>query len=75
MKINLVENGRAIPLLVETAGLEGVRRIAAAVAEDICLVSGVRPEVVSEELLKSTAVCHKILQPADIPVDLFGHRR
>lgn len=60
MKINLVENGRAIPLLVETAGLEGVRRIAAAVAEDICLVSGVRPEVVSEELLKSTAVCQAV---------------
>lgn len=61
MKINLVENGKAIPLLVEAAGLEGVRRIAAAVAEDISLVSGTTPEVVDEEQIKRRGDCRVIL--------------
>lgn len=48
MGLRLIENGAAIPVLVETGGLEGVRRIAETVAEDICLVTGVKPEVVDE---------------------------
>lgn len=46
--MNLIENGKALPLLVEAEAFEGVRRIAAAVAGDIELVTGVRPEILSE---------------------------
>ena len=51
MEIRLIQAGRAIPLLVESQALEGVRRIAETVAEDICLVTDVRPEIVTEETL------------------------
>lgn len=54
MELKLVEKGKAIPILVEAAGLEGVKRIGAAVAEDICLVTGVRPEVIDGEQLKES---------------------
>lgn len=50
-KLKLILNGQAAPILVEKSGYEGVRRIAGAVAEDICLVTDVRPEIVDEEWL------------------------
>ncbi|MCM1188791.1 MAG: glycosyl hydrolase 115 family protein [bacterium] len=55
MEIRLAQNGRAVPLLVESAGWEGVRRIAAAVAEDICLVTDVKPEVLDEGALEKAS--------------------
>ena len=49
-----MENGKIIPILVESEGFEGVRRIAAAVAEDICLVTGKKPEVIHPKEIKKT---------------------
>lgn len=49
--MKLVEGGKALPILVESEAFEGVRLIAETVAEDICLVSGVKPEIVSETAL------------------------
>ena len=51
--MKLIEGGRALPILVESQAFEGVKLIAEAVAEDICLVTDVRPEVVSEAFLES----------------------
>lgn len=50
MELRLIENGGAIPVLVETAAWEGVRRIADTLAEDIRLVTGKRPETGDEGL-------------------------
>lgn len=61
MEIRLTENGKAAPLLVESAGLEGVRRIAAAVAEDICLVTDIRPQIVDESALQGAEAPDVIL--------------
>ena len=55
--MNLIENGKALPLLVEAEAFEGVRRIAAAVAGDVELVTGVRPEVLSEYTGSSAILC------------------
>lgn len=55
--MNLIENGKALPLLVEAEAFEGVRRIAAAVAGDVELVTGVRPEVLSEYTGGSAILC------------------
>ena len=54
-KIQLILNGQAAPILVEKSGYEGVRRIAETVAEDICLVTDVRPEIVEEGWLEAQA--------------------
>lgn len=48
MEQKLVSGGMAAPLLVETGAFEGVKRIAEAVAGDVCLVTGVKPEIVDE---------------------------
>lgn len=48
MELKLVKNGKAIPMLVEAESFEGVKKIAEAVAEDICLVTDVKPEIISE---------------------------
>ncbi len=45
--MKLVEGGKALPILVESQAYEGVRLIAETVAEDIRLVTDVRPDVVS----------------------------
>lgn len=49
--MRLVKEGRAVPILVEESAFEGVKRIADTVAEDIRLVTGVRPSVLTEESL------------------------
>ena len=54
MELKLVEKEKAIPILVEEEGFEGVRRIAAAVAEDIFLVTAKKPEVLNAEEIKKT---------------------
>lgn len=54
-KMQLILNGQAAPILVEQSGYEGVRRIAGAVAEDICLVTDVKPELVDEGWLAERA--------------------
>ncbi len=59
MELNLIKDGKAIPILVEAAGLEGVRRIGSTVAEDICLVTGMRPEVMDGEQLKESGALMK----------------
>ncbi len=50
-EFRLIEENRAVPILVETTGYEGVRRIADTLAEDICLVSDKKPERVDEAWL------------------------
>lgn len=42
------EKGCAVPILVETAAHEGVRRIADTLSEDILLVTGKKPERITE---------------------------
>jgi len=49
--MKLVETGKAVPILVESDAFEGVKRIADTVAEDICLVTGVKPAVADETML------------------------
>ena len=51
--MKLIEGGRALPILVESQAFEGVKLIAEAVAGDICLVTDVRPEILSEAFLES----------------------
>lgn len=51
--MRLVYDGQAVPLLVETGAFEGVRRIAATVAEDIRKVTGHAPQVLPEGALKA----------------------
>lgn len=46
--MNLVENGKILPLIVESGAFEGVKRIASAVAGDIELVTGTRPMILDE---------------------------
>ena len=48
MKLEFTK-GNIPPIVVESCGHEGVRRIAGKVAEDIEKVSGVKPAVVSEQ--------------------------
>lgn len=55
--MNLIMQGKALPLLVETEAFEGVRRIAAAVAGDVELVTGVRPEIIAEKSGSSVILC------------------
>lgn len=55
MEHKLVSGGKAAPILVETGAFEGVKKIADAVAGDVCLVTGVRPEIVDESWLKDPA--------------------
>lgn len=52
-EFELVKNGICAPVLVETSEYEGVRRIAEKSAKDIELVTGVRPEIVTENAEKS----------------------
>ncbi|MCQ2540207.1 MAG: glycosyl hydrolase 115 family protein [Acetatifactor sp.] len=56
MTWNLIEEGRIVSLLVEKEAFEGVRKIAEVVAEDICLVTGKKPEVKSESTLTEKRV-------------------
>ena len=55
MEHKLVSGGKAAPILVETGAFEGVKKIAEAVAGDVCLVTGVRPEIIDESRLGKTA--------------------
>lgn len=55
MEHKLVSGGKAAPILVETGAFEGVKKIADAVAGDVCLVTGVKPEIVDESWLKDPA--------------------
>lgn len=50
--MQLVVNGQAAPILVEKSGYEGVRRIAGTIAEDIYLVTDVKPRVLEEDWLR-----------------------
>ena len=52
--MKLVESGKALPILVESQAFEGVRLIAETVAEDICLVTDTRPELLTETALKDS---------------------
>ena len=45
MEFQLVRDGKATPILVEAQAFEGVKKIAEAVAGDICLVTDVKPEI------------------------------
>lgn len=45
--MRLVYDGQAVPLLVEQDAFEGVKRVAGKVAEDICQVTGHRPQVLT----------------------------
>lgn len=49
--MRLQYENQAVPLLVETGAFEGVRRIAGKVAEDICKVTGKKPQVLEESQL------------------------
>lgn len=49
--MRLVYENQAVPLLVENSAFEGVKRIAGKVAEDICKVTGQRPQVLQENRL------------------------
>ena len=59
--MKLLENGKAAPILVESSAFEGVKRIADTVAEDICLVTGKKPEVLSEKELQCGAVFDRMI--------------
>ena len=50
-----MEGGEGLPILVESTAFEGVRLIADAVAEDICLVTDRKPEIVTEKCLEDGA--------------------
>lgn len=52
MEIRLIQDKKALPLLVESQAFEGVRRIAETVAEDIFRVTDVRPRIVTEDFLE-----------------------
>lgn len=45
----IFENGKTVQFLIENEAFEGVRRIGARVSQDIALVTGVRPEIKSEQ--------------------------
>ncbi len=49
--MQLVKEGRAVPILVEESAFEGVKRIAKTVAEDIHLVTGVKPVLLTENCM------------------------
>lgn len=63
--MRLVKEGRAVPILVEESAFEGVKRIAATVAEDIRLVTGVRPEVLTVEGLPEESTFGNFAENAD----------
>ena len=50
MQISLINNNAAMPILVETDALAGVRRIAQVVSQDIALVTGKQPELADENI-------------------------
>lgn len=47
--MRLAEKEKVIPFLVEEDAFEGVKRIADTVADDVCLVTGVKPAILSEK--------------------------
>lgn len=51
MKIALVKDGAAVPILIEEEAFEGVKRIGDTIASDIELVAGAKPERVTESIL------------------------
>lgn len=55
MEFQLVRDGKATPILVEAQAFEGVKKIAEAVAGDICLVTDVKPEIRDESYLSEPA--------------------
>lgn len=68
----LFDRGKCVPFLVEKEAYEGVRRIALKVAQDMKLVSGTKPEIVSrgadglrELVIFATAGKSKILENLD----------
>lgn len=60
-KMKMVEDGTAVPILLDSSAYEGVKRIADTVAEDICFVTGVKPERISEEALREVGACKRII--------------
>ncbi|SES82801.1 glycosyl hydrolase 115 family protein [[Clostridium] polysaccharolyticum] len=52
-EFELVKDGVCAPIIIETTECEGVRKIAEKSANDICLVTGITPEIVSENDEKS----------------------
>lgn len=51
--MRLAYDGQAVPLLVESGAFEGVKRIAGKVAEDICKVTGCKPQVLPKGQLSA----------------------
>lgn len=61
--MRLAYDGQAVPLLVESDAFEGVKRIAGKLAEDICKVTGCKPQILPEGQLSAEqagggSVCH-----------------
>ncbi len=52
MELSLIREDGAVPILIEECAYEGVRRIGETVAEDIGLVTGCRPQLITEKGLK-----------------------
>ena len=59
--MKLVKGKKAAAILVESSAFEGVRRIADTVAEDIFLVTGQKPEVLSETSLDGRGSCDRLI--------------
>ena len=59
--MKLVKEKKAAAILVESSAFEGVRRIADTVAEDIFLVTGQKPEVLSETSLDGRGSCDRLI--------------
>ena len=57
MNLRLIEAGQAVPFLVEESAYAGVKRIAEVVADDICLVTDVRPAIASQPAGKRVILC------------------
>ncbi len=53
MEFSLIRNGGAVPLLIEEAAFEGVRKIGESVASDLEMVTGVRPDLLTEKQILS----------------------
>ena len=51
--MRLAYDGQAVPLLVESDAFEGVKRIAGKLAEDICKVTGCKPQILPEGQLSA----------------------
>ncbi len=59
--MKLLKNGMVAPILVEGSAFEGVKRIADTVAEDICLVTGEKPKLLSEMAFQDGTVFDRMI--------------